>query len=252
METLAVVFVGNAHPDDLQLVEDVQLGYGQLGQRVDPDGIAEHDRIQPSRDDDDGRCWFRTRVRRRPGGHPHHRTARWGTVRLPPSSRRPWRCRSPGRCPGGRSPHRCMHRRRPGLMTSRTDRCRGPGSRKVAWAPSMRILPPASNSSWTRPMASVMWGMEPWSTGTQVLVSHLVGIDRKSVEDTGQDLVGVFQRRPQLLTEDLLVEEVLYPDAHPHGPVGHTPDRCPSWWYPACSFPGGVRAGRPVPGGRGG
>ena len=30
----------------------------------------------------------------------------------------------------------------------------------------------------------------------------------------------MFQRRPQLLPEDLLVQEVLYPDAHPHGPVG--------------------------------
>ena len=44
----AVGLVGHAHLDRLERVEDVELGQGHLGQRVEAHRLAEHDSVEPS------------------------------------------------------------------------------------------------------------------------------------------------------------------------------------------------------------
>ncbi len=63
-------------------------------------------------------------------------------------------------------------------------------------------------------------GLEAGQGLGQHLVGQLVGIDGEPVEDLGEHLVGVAQRAVQLLAEDVLVEEILHPDAEPHRLVG--------------------------------
>ena len=215
---LTVGLVGHADPDRLQLVEDVQLGDGQLGQRVDPDGVAEHDGIQPAR------------APTTPGGGPVlmadvHEVVAHLVEQL-----------------GGERP--CSHTRHVGLGDAYdpvdipgTDAGTGAGAAgnrvgrrherigAVVQVQEGRLgalhEDPASGVQLVVDQADGVGdvGDEPRRAGTQVLLGHLVGIDRESVEHACEHLVGVFKGGTELLSEDLLVEEVLDPDAHPHGPV---------------------------------
>src|SRR4029453_8602609 len=48
VEAAAVGLVGDAHLDGGEGVEDVELGDGQLGQRVEPDRVAQHHGVEPT------------------------------------------------------------------------------------------------------------------------------------------------------------------------------------------------------------
>jgi len=54
----------------------------------------------------------------------------------------------------------------------------------------------------------------------QVVGRDLVGVEAGAVVALGQHEVLVADGQVELLTEDLRVEQVLDPDAHPHGLVG--------------------------------
>ena len=142
---LAVDLVGDADRDLLPAGEHVELGQHEVGDAVDPHGVARDRRRRTSRSGAAGRWWCRTRRRSSAAARRRRRTARSGTGPRRRAWCRPWRSpmhavdRGRARCR-----RRCTRRRRSRSTRSRTGRCRGRRRAGCAWPPSSSTVLPAS------------------------------------------------------------------------------------------------------------
>ena len=219
-EPLAVGLVGHAHLDRVEGVEHVELGQGHLGQRVEPDRLAHHDGVEPAgaaaapgvdpvlvAPVDQGVADLVGQLgRERTAAHPGHVGLGDADdlVDVAGADARP----------------RCRPRRPPGWTRSRRDRCRGrgrgrwpgppragrgrPGRGRRGAGPPCR--PPSGRPAGPARRGSGRRSRRP-TAGSRLYTLARIG-------------VLLLQHHVELLAEDLGVEEVLDPQAHPRGLVG--------------------------------
>jgi hypothetical protein len=87
-------------------------------------------------------------------------------------------------------------------------------SRNVACAPSNITCLPASRAVWIRCTESTMRGRAGGEL-VEVELAHLLDRRREAVVDLAQDRRLLLEDDLELLAEDLRVEQVLHPQAHP-------------------------------------
>src|SRR5579875_987744 len=211
---LASGLVGHAHLDRVEGVEDVELGEGDLRQRIEAHGLAEHDAVEPAAAsapagvgavlvtalDQHVADGVQALGGKRAGPHP-------GDIRLGNADHLVDLARPDAR-PGARPTGHGVRGRdeRVGAVVEIEERGLGALEQDV----------PAGVEGLVHHGDGVDdHRLESRRVLPQVGLADGLGVDGQAVVHLGQDAVLLLQRHVELLAEDLGIEQVLDPQAHP-------------------------------------